>query len=146
MPAVYNGLVFKTRLEAKWAAFFDLAGWTWWANPAPLGDWQPDFKVSFPCGHSECGPAHVLLVAVLPVSSIEEFKGHPCLTHAYGAKNATGEWQADGGAAFGTGPSITQWEISHGAGGGQEDLYSRVDDADVLWRKADALVEISKTA
>ena len=140
MSAVYNGLVFKTRLIAKWAAFFDLAGWSWWTNPAALGDWQPDFKVAFPCGHSECGSEHTLLVAVLPVSTMESFDGHPCLSHAFGAKNAIGEWQADGGAAFGNGPSVTQWVISHGAGGGQEDMYFRVDNANELWRQTENLI------
>jgi hypothetical protein len=37
MPAIYNGLMFKTELEATWAAFFDLAGWKWEVNPLPLG-------------------------------------------------------------------------------------------------------------
>ena len=49
MGAIYKGLQFKTALEARWAAFFDLAGWEWHVNPVCVGDWSPDFWVSFPC-------------------------------------------------------------------------------------------------
>ena len=38
MGAIYKGLQFKTALEARWAAFFDLAGWEWHVNPACVGD------------------------------------------------------------------------------------------------------------
>ncbi len=141
MTSYYKGLEFKTQLEAKWAAFFDLAGWYWWVNPIAIGNWKPDFKVTFKCGHSECGGDHTLLIAVLPVSSLESFDGHPCLTHNYKVVNDNGEWQADGGAAFGNSPSVTQWQISHGAGGGIEDIYFRVQDADKLWVQVESLVK-----
>jgi hypothetical protein len=55
MSANYNGLRFSTSLLAQWAAFFDLAGWSWWSNPQAIDSWQPDFKVEFPCVHPECG-------------------------------------------------------------------------------------------
>ena len=45
MGAIYKGLQFKTALEARWAAFFDLAGWEWHVNPVCVGDWSPDFCV-----------------------------------------------------------------------------------------------------
>jgi hypothetical protein len=42
----YNGVNFRSRLEAKWAAFFDLAGWRWEYEPAgEYGYWIPDFVV-----------------------------------------------------------------------------------------------------
>jgi hypothetical protein len=34
MRTRYNGVNFRSRLEAKWAAFFDLAGWSWEYQPA----------------------------------------------------------------------------------------------------------------
>ena len=43
---------------------------------------------------------------------------------------------ADGGALFGDNPAATEWVIAHGAGGGSEDLYFRVANADVLWKQA----------
>jgi hypothetical protein len=132
----YNGLVFRTPLEARWAAFFDLAGWRYWTNPVPIGDWQPDFKVEFGCGHSECGPTHTLLVAVLPAKTLAAFEDHPCKTHFYRVEDANGRWLADGGAALGEGPDVSYWQISHGSGGGVEDMYFRVNNARQLWDEA----------
>jgi hypothetical protein len=140
MTSYYDGLEFKTQLEARWAAFFDLVGWSWWANPLAIGNWRPDFKVKFRCEHSECGGTHTLLVAVLPFSNIQNFKDHPCLGHAYGVKDAEGNWRADAGAAFGDDPSVTQWEIAHGAGGGIQDIYCWVREADKLWAETEKSV------
>lgn len=146
MTAIYNGLQFKTRLEAQWAAFFDLAKWQWHVNPVPLGNWSPDFRVTFPCNHSECGGSHTLLVAVLPLSKREDFKKHPCLRHFFGINQADKNdykdlgVSIDAGAAFGTSPKATTWEMSHGAGGGTEEVDSWVDDASALWKQAESLV------
>jgi hypothetical protein len=142
MTAIYNGLQFKTQLEARWAAFFDLAEWEWRANPVPVGNWSPDFRVTFPCNHSECGGSHTLLVAVLPLSNSEDFKTHPCLSHFYGIGDAYKGLgvSVDAGAAFGTSPKATTWEMAHGSGGGTEEVDSWVDHADVLWSNAEGLV------
>jgi hypothetical protein len=141
MSAIYKGLEFRTQLEAQWAAFFDLAGWTWWINPASVGNWKPDFRVSFKCNHSECNGEHTLLVSVLPTSTLKNFDGHPCISHNYGVRGARDEWLADGGGAFGSSPAVTQWEICHGAGGGTEDVHFRVNEADSLWSRAATLVK-----
>jgi len=140
MTARYNGLQFKTRLEAQWAAFFDLAGWSFWVNPVAVGNWQADFKVSFPCSHSECGGSHALFATVLDTESLDTFHDHPCGRHHYGVRSATGEWLADGGAALGRSPSVTAWQISHGAGGGSEEMTFRVPNTAQLWKEAAALV------
>ena len=137
MRTVYNEIQFKTQLEATWAAFFDLAGWEWWSEPFSFGNWKPDFKVVFPCGHSKCSGSHTLLVSVLAVHNLNDLTGHPALLHSYHIPNSS----ADGGALFGNSPSATKWEISHGSGGGIEDVYFRVDNADELWVQAAALVE-----
>lgn len=136
LGATYNGQNFRTPLEAQWAAFFDLADWNWRANPSRVGNWASDFLVSFPCSHSYCNGQHQLLIAVLPLSSIEQFTGHPCLLHCYGVKNERGHLVADGGVAFGKDSHITRWEISHGASGGIENVDFRVSDAPVLWDQA----------
>jgi hypothetical protein len=145
MPAVYNGLMFETELEATWAAFFDLAGWKWDVNPLPLDNWAPDFRVTFPCRHSECGGSHSLLIAVLPIDDIRGFGSHPCLGHIYGPGTYADNMQVhiDAGAAFGSGPAVTRWEMSHGAGGGTETVYNWVPanaNADILWGQAKSLV------
>jgi hypothetical protein len=128
---IYNNFNFKTKLEARWAAFFDLAGWEWYTNPKSVDDWSPDFWVKFPCSHSECGGYHSLLVAVLPLDKVSDFGQHPCTRHAWGIQG-----YVDGGAAFGASPNATRWEISHGSGGGVEDVYLRVEDATALWSQA----------
>lgn len=39
----YRGHLFRSRLEATWAAFFDLCGWDWEYEPFELDGWLPDF-------------------------------------------------------------------------------------------------------
>lgn len=41
----YRGYEFRSRLEAKWACFFDLCGWRWAYEPPELPGWIPDFAV-----------------------------------------------------------------------------------------------------
>jgi hypothetical protein len=43
IPTTYNGVNFRSRLEARWAAFFDAAGWRWSYEPVDLDGWIPDF-------------------------------------------------------------------------------------------------------
>jgi hypothetical protein len=44
IPTRYGGVQFRSRLEARWAAFFDLAGWRWQYEPIDLAGWIPDFR------------------------------------------------------------------------------------------------------
>lgn len=50
IPTDYAGVHFRSRLEAKWAAFFDLAKWRWDYEPLDLLGYVPDFLLSFPSG------------------------------------------------------------------------------------------------
>jgi hypothetical protein len=56
IPTRYNGVQFRSRLEARWAAFFDLVGWRWEYEPLDLDGYIPDFVL---CDH--------ILVEVKPV-------------------------------------------------------------------------------
>lgn len=141
MSLSYNGLEFETKLLAQWAAFFDLAGWEWDRGISALGNWKPDYRVSFPCGHSECSGSHTLLVSVLPVNSIRDVSGHPALENSWGVQNAAGEWLADAGALFGNTPQTSEWTMSHGAGGGTDRVDTWVHNANQLWIKAGSLVK-----
>lgn len=53
IPTMYAGVQFRSRLEARWAAFFDLLGWEWEYEPIDLKGWIPDFllrgRSSLPC-------------------------------------------------------------------------------------------------
>lgn len=42
-PTVYGGRQYRSRLEAKWAAFFDRLGWQYEYEPVDFGAWSPDF-------------------------------------------------------------------------------------------------------
>lgn len=44
-PTTYRGTRFRSRLEARWAAFFDLAGWRWQYEPGDYEGWSPDFTI-----------------------------------------------------------------------------------------------------
>jgi hypothetical protein len=44
-PTLYAGTLFRSRLEATWAAFFDLSGLPWAYEPIDLEGWVPDFAL-----------------------------------------------------------------------------------------------------
>jgi hypothetical protein len=45
IPTVYKGRRYRSRLEARWGAFFDLCGWEAEYEPYDLGSWSPDFMI-----------------------------------------------------------------------------------------------------
>lgn len=47
IPTAYNGTWFRSRLEARWAAFFDLCEWKWTYEPDEFDGYIPDFKLWF---------------------------------------------------------------------------------------------------
>jgi len=59
----YNGVNFRSRLEAKWAAMFDLLRWEWTYEPTEFNGWIPDFAIH---GNS------ITYVEVKPVSDFPQ--------------------------------------------------------------------------
>ncbi len=47
IPTTYNGTRFRSRLEARWAAFFDLCDWRWSYEPQDFNGYIPDFSLRF---------------------------------------------------------------------------------------------------
>lgn len=45
IETAYRAFLFRSRLEAKWAAFFDQCGWAWSYEPKDYGGWIPDFAI-----------------------------------------------------------------------------------------------------
>lgn len=43
IPTMYSGVQYRSRLEAKWATFFDLVGWRYEYEPCDFKGWIPDF-------------------------------------------------------------------------------------------------------
>lgn len=68
IPTEYRGHRFRSRLEARWACFFDNCGWPWEYEPFDLDGYIPDFVLTFP--HAP------ILVEVKPVLYMAEFKEH----------------------------------------------------------------------
>jgi hypothetical protein len=71
IPTFYNGTQFRSRLEARWAAFFDLVGWQWEYEPFDLGAWSPDFllKGEYPT-----------LVEIKPIDNLDAAVGAKMLS------------------------------------------------------------------
>lgn len=44
-PTKYNGILYRSRLEARWAAFFDFIRFDYEYEPEPFETWSPDFVV-----------------------------------------------------------------------------------------------------
>lgn len=47
IPTRYASVQFRSRLEARWAAMFDLLGWSWEYEPIDLDGYIPDFVMQF---------------------------------------------------------------------------------------------------
>lgn len=48
IPTEYGGVRFRSRVEARWAAFFDQLRWPWEYEPLDLDGYIPDFLLQFP--------------------------------------------------------------------------------------------------
>jgi transposase len=67
VETVYNGTTFRSRLEANWAACFDIYRWQWTYEPFDLDGWFPDFLLK-----SEDSERPDVLVEVKPLTSFCE--------------------------------------------------------------------------
>ncbi len=159
-PTMYSGVRFRSRLEARWAAFFDLVAWPWEYEPLDLVGWVPDFRVRWPCQHSCNGyddtgayskerraesiakgaGDHILLVEVKPYDDPAQFNGHPMWDH-------NEEWADPHIVGVGNNPGVsTDWGMSHGSGGFQATIRSWLaGDGEAawpaLWREAGNTVQ-----
>jgi len=100
IPTEYAGVRFRSRLEARWAAFFDLVGWPWQYEPLDLSGYIPDFVL--PLGRG--GDQRPLLVEVKPALYIAELAPHVDKVMRSGWR---GEALVVGGAVF------EQYESGH---------------------------------
>src|SRR4051794_1679736 len=64
IPTKHKGRQFRSRLEARWANFFDLVGWRYEYEPFDLPGWIPDFML--------IGAHESILVEVKPVTQLPE--------------------------------------------------------------------------
>jgi hypothetical protein len=118
----------STYLKLRWARFFTLAGWDWNLAPKHQGF---DFHVKFPCDHSECNGSHELLVRVVEKTHEALVRKHQELFDIHFM------YASPHPALFGNGPKNTHWQMTHGAGGGDETVEKWTDqDANQLWERA----------
>ncbi len=68
IPTMYGGTQFRSMLEARWAAFFDLIKWRWTYEPYEQHGWIPDFLLN---GSGSC-TKHSLLAEVKPITEFCE--------------------------------------------------------------------------
>src|SRR3990167_4035696 len=80
-PTEYRGTMFRSRLEARWAAFFDLVGWKWVYEPFELNYYIPDFIL--------IGKDQTVLVEVKPYFTLNEFKENGIIKRVIDATEKT---------------------------------------------------------
>jgi len=66
VKTTYKGLEYRSRLEARWAAFFDSVGWDYNYEPIDLDGWFPDFRLKA-YDHRD------VLVEVKPFTELQQF-------------------------------------------------------------------------
>lgn len=89
IPTRYNGINFRSRLEAKWARFFDLIGWKWDYEPLDFNGYIPDFYLH---GDNPC------FVEIKPAMGVDELV--ILNEQSYAAMNGTGKRMLYLGAAI----------------------------------------------
>jgi len=89
---MYRDTRFRSRLEARWAAFFDLVGWRWTYEPLDADGYIPDFLVHGERPHLvEVGPC--LGYEELVAKAAKAQDAFPAVVHT-----CNREWQHRGGA------------------------------------------------
>lgn len=58
IQTAYRAFEFRSRLEARWAAFFDLCGWNWAYEPTERHGYIPDFVLGYRPTLVEVKPFH----------------------------------------------------------------------------------------
>jgi hypothetical protein len=121
-PTKYKHTLFRSRLEARRAAFFDLISWEWEYEPVDFEGCTPDFRVHQPSaytgeGQECCIPTYdddfsgsTFLVEVKPYDNLEQFAGHAA------AEIVQGELKPRAGCGlFGNKPQVVAWSIEYSA-------------------------------
>lgn len=78
IQTTYAGVNFRSRLEARWAAFFDLANLKWEYEPFDLEGWAPDFLLRTSVCNVLCEVKPVDLVTVMDDATERYLRGGDC--------------------------------------------------------------------
>ena len=131
IPTMYRGRLYRSRLEARWAAFFDLLGWQHEYEPFDLAGWIPDFLLRG-IGRRRDGTEYVnnVLVEVKPIA---EFHLSTAEKMEDGYRSADDEFCAEL-LLVGVTPSLCRHQTMPGVqigwvvGEGEEEGVIRSDD------------------
>ena len=71
IPIIYEGIQFRSKLEARWYIFMKKLGWNVVYEPEieGLNGWIPDFLI--------IGKEHKILVDVKPIDRAKDWDTHP---------------------------------------------------------------------
>lgn len=126
----YRGVTFRSRLEARWAAFFDECEWQWQYEPVDLACWSPDFLVTFYNWHAK---GTSLLCEIKPFQHRALFEHHPCA--GWGEPGPVG---CDATCGFGLNPDVV-WLCMESRSGSSVGFYELEDllgeERDEIWRR-----------
>jgi hypothetical protein len=137
----YRGVLFRSRLEAKWAAFFDILKWKWQYEPCDLPKWSPDF---FVCAKKRLRDGELrripFLAEIKPYSRCSQFDDHVFMQYTTGHPL----FKCEACVGLGIDPSVSAIELeSDGAGSFGPVPFSYLvsrdcSDRDLvkMWRKA----------
>jgi hypothetical protein len=146
IPTTYADIDFRSRLEARYAAFFDLLKWKWEYEPINLRGWIPDFRVDI-AYYGDYG-RQFLLVEVKPYRSIDEFKGsveyelamnppYPDNEPPY-ADGESEFWFENTVALFGHSPAVSHWDLWTA---GWTSIPECIPDWSEKWKQAQSVVQ-----
>ena len=76
IPTNFQGIRFRSRLEATWARFFDSLGWKWEYEPVDFNGWIPDFGLY---GKNQKIYVEVKPVVCFPKDVSEKLEASGCL-------------------------------------------------------------------
>jgi hypothetical protein len=132
----YAGINFPSRLEAQYAAFFDLVDWQWEHAPLDLKDYLPTFRVKIPCNQhdSKCGGRHTVLVEITPHRDIDKITDAPKYRLAKNGYRPGPD--CDAVVLFGDQPSVSYWLTTEGEAGGESMISFWVKDWTIHWKEA----------
>lgn len=131
----FDGVQFRSRLEAKWAAFFNLKEWKWEYEPFDCNGWIPDFLLLDPWQ---------MLVEVKPYTCFEDFEKNGVVEKIRRAVEGTEHNEicilllgcVIGKPLFPS-PLVLGWELSH-----DSFLGDNIDT--ILWKDAGNAVQWRK--
>jgi len=132
-PTMMGGVQFRSRLEARWAAFFTLLKWPWLYEPVDLGEWSPDFIID---------AATTLLVEVKPILAFDEEVGHKIYRGLTLWQKEHPEKETEG-LLLGLGPQFNTKYGEPVLGWLAEEYSGEVgdDDAEPIWSWCDACMD-----